>query len=177
MPVSSETISLCSVQSWYNVYVASRNGKTILSCDEVIKIPVAEAINDNTYNIIPCVAIRFPDEITDASHIIEIETNEGITVTPFKKFVGHDGEGNYLLVLPPKTTGITSAKLRLVVYGATIYSDLMFDVMLPPYDYENALFAPMWESLDFLQSDVDRLYDKVRGLESRVTELENKAGT
>ena len=176
MPQPSKPISLYSVQSWYNVYGASRNGKSILSCDEVIKIPVAEVINDNTYNIIPCVAIKFPNKITDASDIIEIETNEGITVTPFKKFVGHDGRGNYLLVLPPKTTGIKSAKLRLVVYGVTVYSDLMFDVMLPPYDYENALFAPVWESLEILNSKAGVLYTKVTDLESRVTALENKAG-
>ena len=177
MPEPSKPISLYSVQSWYNVYAASRNGKTILSCDDVIKIPVAEVINDNIYKILPCVAIKFPNRITDASEIIEIETNEGITVTPFKKFVGHDGRGDYLLVLPPKTTGIKSAKLKLVVHGVTIYSDLMFDVMLPPYDYENALFTPVWEVLDTLNSRAGILYTKVTDLESRVTALENKEST
>lgn len=173
---SSEPTSLHSIQSWYNVYVASRNGKSILSCDEVIKIPVAKVINYSTYNIMPCVAIKFPDEITDASDIIEIETNEGITVTPFENFKGV-GRGNYLLVLPPKTTGIKSAKLRLVVKGVTIYSDLMFDVMLPPYDYENALISELWETSEYLDSEVRTLNYNVKDLESRVTALENKAGT
>ena len=120
---------------------------------------------------------------------IVVETNEGITVEPI---VAHAPFVQYgtacLLTLPRGTTGIKKAYLRAKdAYGLVIQSDLMFDIMEAPYNYENYLFAVNYDEfvnfkydttddINELRNGITNINEDVTNLKARVTALENKVG-
>lgn len=95
---------LISVQATYPTNVTSAG---VLTCDDVIKIPLGyavrrhAAIDYGAYSIIPVVELDIPIDF----HVFEIITNEGVTVEPFStKTNPYDNVRSYF-VLPPRNNG------------------------------------------------------------------------
>lgn len=179
-----EQMDLISIQTVYNLHV-SQEGKGRLYCKNVIKIPIAEPVvrklEAATYNVIPYTALVFENSDVETMCLLKIviETNEGITVEPI---VAHPPLVPYdiafLLTLPRGTTGIKKAYLKLSdAYGPPIQTDIVFDIMKPPYNYENPLFTILNNRITQLSSAmsnrVNDLDSKIASLESRVTRLES----
>lgn len=187
-----------SIQTVYNLYKdidKERVGVPAFHCKNVIKIPIAEPvarkIGIHTYTVIPYTAFVVCNDDDDVESELEIvvETNEGITVEPI---VAHAPFVQYgtacLLTLPRGTTGIKKAYLRAKdAYGLVIQSDLMFDIMEAPYNYENYLFAVNYDEfvnfkydttddINELRNGITNINEDVTNLKARVTALENKVG-
>ena len=194
----SHNYSVPSIQTVYNLHMdidKERVGVPALHCKNVIKIPIAEPvarkIGNNTYTVIPYTAFVVDNVYNDVESGLEIvvETNEGVTVEPI---VVHAPLVQYgtacLLTLPRGTTGIKKAYIRAkYTYGNVIQSDLMFDIMEAPYNYENYLLALNHdEFVNFRDYASDRfielrdgminINEDITNLKARVTALENKAG-
>lgn len=157
---------LISVQATYTTNVTSAG---VLTCDDVIKIPLGYvvsrqvAINHGSYNIIPVVEIDIPVEFL----VFEIITNEGATVEPFSTSELSDAANPYgnvrsYFVLPSGTTGIKDVIFK--PKKPSIRADFQFGVLPPPYNYDNALFG-------VTTLVVSRLGDKVDLLETKTNNL------
>ena len=195
----SHNYSVPSIQTVYNLHMdidKERVGVPALHCKNVIKIPIAEPvarkIGNNTYTVIPYTAFVVDNVYNDVESGLEIvvETNEGVTVEPI---VVHAPLVQYgtacLLTLPRGTTGIKKAYIRAKdTYGIVIQSDLVFDIMEAPYNYENYLLALNHaEFVNFKYDTTDHINELLNGminnneditnLKARVTALENKAGS
>lgn len=134
---------LISVQATYITNVTSAG---VLTCNDVIKIPLGYAVRRQTdidhgsYNIIPVVEIDIPLEFL----VFEIITNEGVTVEPFStsKLPAEANPYNnarVYFVLPSGTTGIKDVIFKSKLPSVRVA--LQFGVMSPPYNYDNALFG------------------------------------
>lgn len=152
---------LISVQATYPTNVTSAG---VLTCDDVIKIPLGyavrrpAAIDYGAYSIIPVVELDIPIDF----HVFEIITNEGVTVEPFStKTKPYDNVRSFF-VLPPGTTGIKDVIFK--PKDISLRAALQFGVMSPPYNYDNALFG-------VTTSVVSALYDKVDDLETKTDNL------
>ncbi len=147
---------LYSVQASYKLYQASSGVGT---CDDVIKVPLADVaprqtiIDRGTYDVIPVVEI-----IPNAPLTVKLVTNEGVTVEPLYFYRGYPyfvyAQQPFYLVLPPRTSGIKHVVIDSD-YG--IETSLVFDIMPPPYNYENALFGVFNLELKNLHNKVDSL--------------------
>ena len=154
--------TLISVQATYTTR-ATPSG--VLTCDDVIKVPLGyaskrqTAINRGEYSIIPVVEVVIPFEPL----VFEIITNEGATVEPFST-LELPNEANpyngvrFYFVLPPGTTGIKDVifKRKYPIMRAA----LQFEVLPPPYNYDNALFGVITSGVSALDSRVDALESK-----------------
>lgn len=166
-PVGASRINtLISVQGAYPIRITDAG---VLTCDDVIKVPLGyvakrqTVIDTASYNIIPVVELVIPIE-----HLVfEIITNEGATVEPFST-LKLSNEANpyngvrYYFVLPPGTTGIKDVIFKPKYPG--MRAALQFEVLPPPYNYDNALFG-------VITSTVSALYDSVYALESKTDNL------
>lgn len=147
---------LYSVQASYKLYQASSGVGT---CDDVIKVPLADVasrqtiIDRGTYDVIPVVEI-----IPNVPLTVKLVTNEGVTVEPLYFYRGYPYfvyvQQPFYLVLPPRTSGIKHVVIDSD-YG--IETSLVFDIMPPPYNYENALFGVFNLELENLHNKVDSL--------------------
>ena len=157
---------LISVQAIYKTNVTSAG---VLTCDDVIKIPLGYAVRRHTaidygiYSIIPVVEIDIPIDFL----VFEIITNEGVTVEPFSTSKLHDEMSPYnnarsYFVLPPGTTGIKDVifKPKYISMRAA----LQFGVMSPPYNYDNALHGVTASVVSALDDKVDHLETKTNNL-------------
>lgn len=166
---------LISVQATYKTNITSAG---VLTCDDVIKIPLGyavrrlTAIDHGAYSIIPVVEIDIPIDFL----VFEIITNEGVTVEPFSTSKLSDETNPYgnvrsYFVLPPGTTGIKDVIFKPKVI--TVRAALQFEVLPPPYNYDNALFGVVTSAVSALDDRVDALETKTDNL--RIVSHELKA--
>lgn len=157
---------LISVQATYTTNVTSAG---VLTCNDVIKIPLGYAVRRQTaiahgsYNIIPVVEIDLPFEFL----VFEIITNEGVTVEPFStsKLSAEANPYNnvrFYFVLPPGTTGIKDVIFKPKLPG--VRAAFKFEVLPPPYNYDNALFGVTTLVVSALGDRVDELETKTNSL-------------
>lgn len=157
---------LISVQATYTTNVTSAG---VLTCDDVIKIPLGYAVRRNdaidnvSYSIIPVVEIDIPIEFL----VFEIITNEGATVEPFSTSKLSDVANPYdyvrsCFVLPSGTTGIKDVIFKSK--NPRIRAAFQFEVLSPPYNYDNALFGVTTSAVSVLDYRVDDLETKTNNL-------------
>ena len=157
---------LISVQATYTTNVTSAG---VLTCDDVIKIPLGYAvrrpiaIEHGSYSIIPVVEMDIPIDFL----VFEIITNEGVTVEPFSTLelpnVANPYNGvRFYFVLPPGTTGIKDVIFKPKHPG--MRAALQFEVLPPPYNYDNALFGVVTSAVSALDDRVDALETKTDNL-------------
>ena len=169
MSAVSKIDTLISVQGAYPIHITDAG---VLTCDDVIKVPLGYVAKRNTvidkgsYNIIPVVELVIPIELP----VFEIITNEGATVEPFSTLKLPD-EGNpyngvrFYFVLPPGTTGIKDVIFK--PKHPSMRVALQFEVLPPPYNYDNALFGVITSAVSALDGRVDALDGRVDALESK----------
>lgn len=166
MKAVSKIDTLISVQGAYPIRITDAG---VLTCDDVIKVPlgyVAKRQNDidkGLYNVIPVVEMVIPIELP----VFEIITNEGATVEPFSTLelpnVANPYNGvRFYFVLPPGTTGIKDVIFKPKYPG--MRAALQFEVLPPPYNYDNALFGVTTSVVSELDGRVDALENKTDNL-------------
>jgi hypothetical protein len=161
--VGSDKIdTLISVQGAYPIRITDAG---VLTCDDVIKVPLGyvakrqTVIDKGNYNIIPVVELAIPVEYL----VFEIITNEGATVEPFSTLKLPDEANPYngvriYFVLPPGTTGIKDVIFKPKY--PSMRAVLQFEVLPPPYNYDNALFGVITSAVSELDGRVDALESK-----------------
>lgn len=158
----SKIDTLISVQGAYPIRITDAG---VLTCDEVIKVPLGyvakrqTVIDKGSYNVIPVVELVVPIEYL----VFEIITNEGAIVEPFSTLELHDEANPYngvrfYFVLPPGTTGIKDVIFKPKYPGMRVA--LQFEVLPPPYNYDNALFGVITSAVSALDGRVDALENK-----------------
>lgn len=158
--------TLISVQGAYPIRITDAG---VLTCDDVIKVPLGYVVkrqNDIdkvSYNVIPVVEMVIPIELP----VFEIITNEGETVEPFSTLelpnVANPYNGvRFYFVLPPGTTGIKDVIFKSKHPG--MRAALQFEVLPPPYNYDNALFGVVTSAVSALDDRVDALETKTDNL-------------
>lgn len=158
--------TLISVQGAYPIRITDAG---VLACDDVIKVPLGcvakrqTAIDKGSYNIIPVVELAIPIEYL----VFEIITNEGATVEPFSTLKLPDEANPYngvriYFVLPPGTTGIKDVIFK--PKHPSMRAALQFEVLPPPYNYDNALFGVITSVVSELDGRVDDLETKTNNL-------------
>lgn len=154
--------TLISVQATYPICITPAG---VLTCDDVIKVPLAYAVDRQTeidrgsYRIIPVVELAIPLEYL----VFEIITNEGVTVEPFSTFKLPVEANPYNMVrsyfvLPSGTTGIKGVNFK-PKYASTRVA-LQFGVLPPPYNYDTALFGVITSRALELERRVDALENR-----------------
>lgn len=154
--------TLISVQGAYPIRITDAG---VLTCDDVIKVPLGyvakrqTVIDKVSYNIIPVVEMVIPFEPL----VFEIITNEGATVEPFSTLKLPDEANPYndvrlYFVLPPGTTGIKDVIFK--PKSPSMRAALQFEVLPPPYNYDNALFGVITSAVSALDGRVDALESK-----------------
>lgn len=158
--------TLISVQGAYPIRITDAG---VLTCDDVIKVPLGyvakrqTVIDKGSYNVIPVVEMVIPIE-----HLVfEIITNEGATVEPFSTLKLPDEANPYngvrfYFVLPPGTTGIKDVIFKPKYPSMRVA--LQFEVLPPPYNYDNALFGVITSAVSALDDMVDDLETKTNNL-------------
>ena len=158
--------TLISVQGAYPIRITDAG---VLTCDDVIKVPLGyvakreTVIDKGNYNIIPVVELAIPIEYL----VFEIITNEGATVEPFSTLKLPDEANPYngvriYFVLPPGTTGIKDVIFKPKY--SSMRAVLQFEVLSPPYNYDNALFGVITSVVSELDGRVDALESKTAHL-------------
>lgn len=158
--------TLISVQATYPAHVTPTG---VLTCDDVIKVPLSyvsnreTVINHGSYSIIPVVEIDIPIEFL----VFEIITNEGVTVEPFStsKLPNEANPYNNVrsyFVLPSGTTGIKDVIFKPKY--SSVRAAFQFGVLPPPYNYDNALFGVTTLVVSALDDKVDLLENKTNNL-------------
>lgn len=161
-----EINTLISVQGAYPIRITDAG---VLTCDDVIKVPLGHVakrqtvIDRGSYNIIPVVELDIPVEYL----VFEIITNEGATVEPFSTLKLPDKANPYngvriYFVLPPGTTGIKDVIFKPKY--PSMRAVLQFEVLPPPYNYDNALFGVITSVVSWLDGRVDALENKTDNL-------------
>lgn len=158
--------TLISVQGAYPIRITDAG---VLTCDDVIKVPLGYVVKGQNnidkvlYNVIPVVEIVIPFELP----VFEIITNEGATVEPFSTLELPDEANPYnfvrfYFVLPPGTTGIKDVIFKPKHPG--MRAALQFEVLPPPYNYDNALVGVVTSAVSALDDRVDALETKTDNL-------------
>lgn len=158
--------TLISVQGAYPIRITDAG---VLTCDDVIKVPLGYVakrqnhIDKVSCNVIPVVEMVIPIEPL----VFEIITNEGATVEPFSTLELSDVANPYTgvrfyFVLPPGTTGIKDVIFK--PKHPSIRVALQFEVLPPPYNYDNALFGVIMSVVSELDGWVDALENKTDNL-------------
>lgn len=162
----SKIDTLISVQGAYPIRITDAG---VLTCDDVIKVPLGyvakrqTVIDKSNYNIIPVVELAVPIEYL----VFEIITNEGATVEPFSTLKLPDEANPYngvrfYFVLPPGTTGIKDVIFKPKYLSMRVA--LQFEILPPPYNYDNALFGVITSVVSELDGRVDALENKTDNL-------------
>ena len=166
---------LISVQATYTINVTSAG---VLTCNDVIKIPLGYAVRRTTAidhglcDVIPVVEI----DMHIGFLVFEIITNEGVTVEPFSMSKLPDAANPYgnvriYFVLPSGTTGIkdvifkpNNPRVRGALQNPRVRAALQFEILPPPYNYDNALFGVITSAVSALGDRVDDLETKTNNL-------------
>lgn len=157
---------LISVQATYTINVTSAG---VLTCNDVIKIPLGYAVRRTTaidhglYDVIPVVEIDMHIEFL----VFEIITNEGVTVEPFSTSklpaeANPYGNVRIYFVLPSGTTGIKDVIFK--PKNPRVRAALQFEILPPPYNYDNALFGVITSVVSAPGDRVDDLETKTNNL-------------
>lgn len=168
--------SLISVQASYKLYYASSG---VITCDSVIHIPLADIltltnrIDNKEYDILPVVEIIPP--FNDLK--LNIITNEGVMVEPFTTHalassVNPFSTPRIYFVLPRGTTGIKEVIANHA--NVTYKTALAFEIMHPPYIYEDSLFGVVANVIGVHYKKITDLQKSFTTLANRVNALENK---
>lgn len=168
-------VPIISVQSSYQLHVTPTG---VITCDTIIKVPLAQEviekdkISNTLFGITPVVEILF-----DESFSIKIITDKGITVEPFSSVNLVPESNPYMtrrlyLVLPPKTTEIKNVAIE--TERGVFRADLEIEVMLPPYNYDKALFGVLSQRVRYHGQQLKSINDNVSSLNGRVDALESK---
>lgn len=165
-----------SIQCSYLLYVTPTG---VITCDNVINIPLSYAVEKSTpvnsrkFIILP--AIEVSTCLRDFT--FSIVTNEGITVEPLREtdftsvLPAYDDE-RIFFVLPRGTTGIKQIVTKEMTESHKV--SLTFGVMPPPYNY-NAALADIISDVNIYQGDqIASNSQKISALNGRVDALENK---
>ena len=164
--IYKEIDTLISVQGAYPIRITDAG---VLTCDDVIKVPLGHVakrqtvVDKESYNIIPVVELAIPIEYL----VFEIITNEGATVEPFSTLKLSDEANPYngvriYFVLPPGTTGIKDVIFKPKY--PSMRAVFQFEVLPPPYNYDNALFGVITSVVSELDGRVDALENKTDNL-------------
>lgn len=167
---------LISVQASYKLYYASSG---VITCDSVIHIPLAETLTltnriDNIKrDILPVVEIIPP--FNDLK--LNIITNEGVMVEPFTtqalaRVANPFSTPRIYFVLPRGTTGVKEVIANHA--NGTYKTALAFEIMPPPYIYEDSLFGVVANTIEFHYSLITSLQKIFEALTKRVDALESK---
>jgi hypothetical protein len=175
--------TLISVQGTYPIRITDAG---VLTCDDVIKVPLGyvakrqTVIDKRSYSVIPVVERGVPidkrsynvipvvEMVVPIEHLVfEIITNEGATVEPFSTLELPDAANPYkgvrfYFVLPPGTTGIKDVIFKPKYPSMRVA--LQFEVLPPPYNYDNALFGVITSAVSALDGRVDALESKTVNL-------------
>lgn len=165
-----------SVQASYLLYV---NAMGVLTCDNVINVPLCFAIKkqnkiDNTeHTVLPAIEVVKPVSMSE----FKIITNEGITVEPFTTLGMSDQANPYFeprtfFVLPRDATGIKSVIAK--TKSDSHKTSLEFGIMPPPYVYDTALNGSSAYIINYHAQQISTLNKNVESLDGRVDALENK---
>lgn len=167
--------SLISVQASYKLYYASSG---VITCDSVIHIPLADIltltnrIDHKEYDILPVVEIIPPFNNLK----LNIITNEGVMVEPFTTpalaSVNPFSTPRIYFVLPRGTTGIKEVIANHA--NVTYKTALAFEIMPPPYIYEDSLFGVVANVIGVHYNQITDLQKSFTTLANRVNALENK---
>ena len=170
----TEFVNRYAIQTCYKLKV--KEGSLKISCDEVIKIPLDLSVINEPIRMTPCVAITTENQQFDELIKIEIETNEGCTIEPIKAASESVLGWVYILTLPPKTTGLKNVKASTVWgnHQYTLQTDLVFDIMYPPYDYTGAVLESVSERVRYNENAILDIDTKLDDLTARVIALEQK---
>lgn len=157
-----------SIQESYILYYAPTG---VLTCNDVIKVPCAQlikkniTINNATYYVMPVIELITPNERIN----VKIITNEGITIEPLNtaNFITplYAYKTHLYFALPFNATGVKGYILASDREG--LKSNLSFKIMMPPYNYDNALFAVVGTHLNYTLKLVANLTNRVNALENR----------
>lgn len=161
---------IISVQATYVTRVTDAG---VLVCDDVIKVPLGYVvkrqadIDHGSYDILPVVELDIPFDFL----VFEIITNEGVTVEPFSSSKLPMPANPYnnvriYFVLPSGTTGIKDVIFKSKIPG--VRAAFQFEVLPPPYNYDNALFGVITSAVSELDGRVD---GRVDALESKTDNL------
>ena len=164
-----------AIQASYTFYTTSRG---VLTCDEIVNIPLANAIgrqitlNGADLTILPVVEIKMPEENLN----VKIVTNEGRVIEPLKKgnfvYSGDIFKNSLYFVLPNGTNSIKGVSIKAGEKKLKV--SLEFGIMSPPYSYDSVVFTQLSDILNFLSGEVIKLNNANSALDGRVDALESK---
>lgn len=174
MAISQE--ALISVQASYKLYYTSSG---VLTCDSVIHIPLADIltltnrIDNKKHDIFPVVEIIYP--FNDLK--LNIITNEGVMVEPFTtqglmSSANPFSSPRTYFILPRGTTGVKEVIANRA--NVTYKTALAFEIMPPPYTYEDGLFGVVANVTGVHCNQITALQESFASLNGRVDALESK---
>ena len=158
-----------SIQRTYILKLVITQGKGILTCDQRIDIPTIEPLSQvktvlapkRPATFVPCIELagEFLSEV-----YLTFETNEGVTVLPIEITPGREEQFEnpythfrYVLALPRGATGVKSCKIIHKDSGKEVQHNFTFGIMPPPYNYDNALFGDISNSVEKIINEIRRL--------------------
>lgn len=174
MAISQEV--LISVQASYKLYYTSSG---VITCDSVIHIPLADIltltnrIDNKKHDIFPVVEIISP--FNDLK--LNIITNEGVMIEPFTtqdlmSSANPFSSPRIYFVLPRGTTGVKEVIANRA--NVTYKTALAFEIMPPPYTYEDGLFGVVANVIGVHCNKITDLQESFASLDGRVDALESK---
>ena len=165
----SGNIQVFSIQRTYIINRVLTPEREIFTCNQRIDIPTVEPLLmmkdgvEQTTIIVPCIELS-GDFL--AGFDLTFETNEGVTVLPIK--IDHSQNPyisfRYVLVLPRGTTGVKSCKLIHKATGEEFQHNFTFGIMPPPYNYENALFEPIFSQVEINRNNISLMLYEINSL-------------
>lgn len=164
-----------AIQASYTFYITPTG---VLTCDDIINIPLAKVINRTinmnsaNINILPVVELKMPEE----NFNVKIVTNEGMVIEPLNRgnfvFSGDSFKNSLYFVLPNGTNSIKGVSIKAGEKKLKV--SLEFGIMSPPYSYDSVIFAQISDIVNFLTGEVVKLNNANTALDGRVDALESK---
>lgn len=143
----------------------------------MIKVPLdLRLIGPENKYMTPCIVITTEFIPILGAIKIVFETNEGFTIEPVEVISESHVGYVYILTLPPKTTGLKNVKVFGVKGGQQLIlqTDLVFDIMYPPYNYEGAALENVAKTVYANEDAIIDLSTQLEALTTRVEALEQK---
>ena len=175
--MSSDNNLIYSIQRTYIINIVPTSNAFALTCNQRIDVPVIEpdtevqaVVYDVPRTVVPCVELKMAEATLEGVNLV-FETNEGTTVLPVKIDSGREeplknpySYDRWVLALPRGTTGIKSCKVFIGENGDIVQHNFTFGLMLPPYNYDNALFGYISYRVNDNSYKIDTLEDRVNSL-------------
>lgn len=165
-----------SIQCDYRLYITPSG---VITCDEVIDIPLSHGVkkrtpvNSREFIILPAIELTMPL----SGFAFDIITNEGVTVEPlnlgdFTEILPAYDDTRLFFVLPRGTTGIKQIITKKKAETSKV--SLTFGVMPPPYNYEVALVDIISDVNIYQAGQIASNERNISALDDRVDALESK---